>query len=163
VEPIVAALLYASDKADDWDAGKTVLDKLESNLSKSASFKDPITYNLVGVAALNTALSDPKYYAIARTAFDRGLRNVTPENAYANWYLHFNRWRLFLATENGSSAKGEIEKLKTLTPPPDTDSWKTARTWKWFRLLLEQHPNLGTVAEESYKAMFPASLGTRQE
>ena len=129
-----------------------VLDRLERDPGKATTFHDPITYNLIGVAALNLALSSPGYRSYAERAFDQGIRIVTPDNGYAVWYLHFNKWRLLLVNDDRRSAQ-EIALLKTLRPPPDVDPWEKARTWKWVTELLRTKPTLATVVETGYRSI----------
>lgn len=155
-EPVVAALLLASDNADNWDAGQIVLDRLARDPTKATTFRDPITYNLIGVAALNLALARPEYRSYAERSFEQGMRIVTPDNLYAIWYLHFNKWRLLFANQD-SRADQEIALLKKLNPPADMDSWEKARTWKWFTILRTTNPKLANPAEAAYRSILPSA------
>src|SRR5262249_35839132 len=113
-------------------------------------------YNLIGVAALNLVFSVPDFTADARHAFDQGLRIVTPDNLNAIWYLHFNRWRLFLVTGD-AKVNEEVAQLKNLRPPPDVDPWGKARDWKWFKTLFASKPALALSAERSYRSFLQAA------
>src|SRR5262249_8066243 len=100
-EPVIIALLLSAEETDDWDTQRTVLQKLQQRPAQLSKFQNPLTYNAMGLAAINQAVTDARYSDFARARFDDGLRVREADDSYANWYLHFNRWRLFLLTGDG--------------------------------------------------------------
>jgi len=155
-EPIVASLLFASDEADMWDTGQIVLDRLGRDPTKSSTFRDPITYNLIGLAALNLGFTDPSRYPYAHRSFDQGLRIVNPDNSYALWYLRFNLWRLLLATGD-PQANPELATLRAIERPPDLNSWEKAKEWKWYKVLRDANPGAARIFEEGYRSLLPTA------
>ena len=127
-EPLVASLLIATDGADDWSTGHDVLKTLAN---QPISFTSPWTYNAMGLAAINTGLSDAGDLSLAKQYFDAGLRHVG-KDFEAAWYLHTNMWRYYLAKHDIQKAECEAALAATVETPVDAPSWAKASKWTWF-------------------------------
>jgi hypothetical protein len=132
-EPLLIALLSATDNADDWDTQRTIVQELRKHPNRLESFSDPLTYNNLGIAELNLGFEDASHFARAREAFERGILIAASNRQETVWYLHTNLWRYYLSSNDIQHAKQEVEIAKRIDPPADVDNWIKARQWAWFK------------------------------
>lgn len=151
-EPLLIALLNATDNADDWDTQRTIVQELRRYPTKMDSFSDPLTYNNLGIAELNLGFEDPSHFDRAREAFERGIKIAASNRQEALWYLHTNLWRYYLAANDVSRAKQEVDIVKKLDPPPDVDDWAKASQWAWFKAFFARDSKIDKQqVEKMYK------------
>jgi hypothetical protein len=151
-EPLLIALLNATDNADDWDTQRTIVEELRRHPTKLDSFSDPLTYNNIGIAELNLGFEDASHFARAREAFERGIKIAASNRQETLWYLHTNLWRYYLAANDLSRAKQEVEIAKKLDLPPDVENWAKASHWGWFKAFFARDSKIDKQqVEQMYK------------
>jgi hypothetical protein len=159
-EPIIISLLYSSDSAVEWDVGQTVLERLNRDPIKLESFRNPMTYNNIAMAALNSAVGTPSFLEDAHRALDMGLRIAPPGNE-ALWYLRVNYWRYYMAMKDYANADAQIQYLKRLKPPPNAEPWEEIERWKWSQIVFSRDNQARSKAEQMWRSIAPQRSGTR--
>jgi hypothetical protein len=159
-EPLVASLLIATDSGDEWSTGRDVLERLKAH---PISFTSPWTYNAMGLAAINTGLSEPADLSVAKKYLDQGLRYVG-RDFDAEWYLRTNLWRYYLATRDIRNAECEAALAAQLKTPADAQSWSRASEWKWFEVYFGSDTSIPkTRVESMYKTFYKFTEGSETQ
>lgn len=159
-EPVIMSLLYSADSADEWDVGQMVLERLNRDPIKVESFRNPMTYNNIAIAALNAAIGTPSFSEDAHRALEMGLR-VAPAGSEALWYLRLNSWRYYLAMKDYTNAGVQIQHLKALKSPPDVDRWERVENWKWSQVVFSRDNQIKSKAEEMWRSVVPGEAGAK--
>ena len=136
-EPAVSAVLLATDSSDDWEMEKNVLQKLQIKPSSTPEFREPWTYNAIGLAAINVGLLESAFLDFAKVNFNNGVMRAGSD-LDALWYLHSNFWRYYLAKNDRRGAQCEANRAAAVgAPDGPAETFDRAMKWRWFRVYFQ--------------------------
>jgi hypothetical protein len=138
-EAVVIPLLQALDESAEWGQGKEVVDRLLQNKKKLYAFRDPSTWNTLGVVETDVGVMHPEYLSFAKESLDRARGCVTKEDKATQRFIFENIWILSILNGDLNQARQAIDELLKINDN-SIDPWKVVGEFKVFQVRFEHDP-----------------------